>query len=260
MRIFEVYKMEMYKMFKRKNSLILVIPSLLALLIILGYKSGAVKITSEEALVTAYSCLDFFGVIWSFLSGLGIIGILIILLASFQFSGEVNEGQIKMMVLRVGKREKIIFGKLLSMITMIVISIGLLFIVSTAGYYMFISSSDLGTGTFLGTISEKALIFSLLSTVITLIFLVTITYVIGVNMNMFMTFIITLVVMYVGKYLSGLENLKFMKYTSFFSERLDFLFNDFTNTLFIKGFLGSFLLIACVVFLGIMRFKKVDIR
>lgn len=101
MSLAQVIKTELYKNSRRKSSLMLFIPMLLAIVVTLGYVHGVIELNLITGDTGIYSCMDFVFIVWNVLSGLGIIGILLILFAAFQFSGEIERGQIKLMLLRI---------------------------------------------------------------------------------------------------------------------------------------------------------------
>lgn len=118
MEIWTIYKMEIIKTLKRKNSLILLIPSILIVVMAFGISTGGLTFTGEGLSNDGtFACLDFVTAMWGFFSTLGIWGILLILVTAFQFSGEITSGQIKMTLLRIGKRGPIIIAKFLALIT-----------------------------------------------------------------------------------------------------------------------------------------------
>lgn len=260
MTIFKIYKMELYKMLKRKTSFILMLPSILAIIVGIALKSGGLKITSTK---TVYSCMDYTLGIWTILTSIGIVGIFFILVSAFQWSSEVEHGQIKILMLRVGRRSNILIGKFIAMITSIALSIAMFIIVNIATYYIFIANSKFGNGSFLLKINGLTmgnLILSILCTLVTYAILVAITYCIGIRFNMMITFIVALIAMYAGRYISQIKDLMFVKYTSFYME------NSFLAGKSITGLDGmifvifSLILITSLMIISIKLFSKTDIK
>lgn len=209
MSFIQVVKTELYKNSHRKSSMMLFIPMLLAFLITFGYSQGFIKLNLTVGTTEAYSCMDFIFIVWNVLSGLGIMGILIILFAAFQFSGEIERGQIKLMLLRIGKRDTVIMGKYLSTV---IVTVGFILgvLVSIAvSYYLFIAHSSLGTGSFASTISGLSTLdicASLGLQILMYFILLSITFLVGLFANPFITFILTMVFMYAGNYLGSTAN------------------------------------------------------
>ena len=87
MEIWTIYKMEMIKTLKRKNSLILLIPSILVGIMAFGISTGGLTFTGDALSADGkFACLDFITTLWLFFSALGVWGILLILITAFQFS------------------------------------------------------------------------------------------------------------------------------------------------------------------------------
>ena len=87
MSLAQVIKTELYKSSRRKSSLMLFIPMLLAIIVTFGYAHGVIDLNLTTKGMRVYSCMDFIFIVWNVLSGLGIIGIVLLLFAAFQFSG-----------------------------------------------------------------------------------------------------------------------------------------------------------------------------
>lgn len=209
MNLLKVMKTELYKICHRKSSLMLVIPMLLVAVISWGYSKGVIKLNLTGSGDSAYSCMDFVFIVWTVLSGLGIMGILFILFAAFQFSGEIEHGQIKLMILRIGKRNSIILGKYLALLLMVCVTIMGTLVACAVSYYLLISSSEMGTGTFGATIGRVSTIdiFIMISLQILMYpVLIGLTFLIGLFANPFVTFVLTMLWLYVENYLAGTES------------------------------------------------------
>lgn len=209
MSLVQVIKTELYKNSRRKSSLMLFIPMLLASIVTLGYAHGVIELNLTTGSTGVYSCMDFVFIVWNVLSGLGIIGILLILFAAFQFSGEIERGQIKLMLLRIGKRSTVVWGKYLAAIIAAVIFVVGTILVCIGSYYLFVSGSSMGTGTFTSTMDGFSTINvwgSIALQVIMYLFLIGIAFLVGLFANPFVTFVLTIIIMYAGNYLAGAEN------------------------------------------------------
>jgi len=257
--------MELYKMSHRKNTWILFIPSLLVILIAAGVGSGAVKITSGYGgAQKLLSCLDFISFQWTFLYELGILGILIILLAAFTFSGEIEGGQIKLQLLRVGNRGKVLISKLLSVTSFILLAVLAFIVIISISYYVFIAKSPYGNGTFALSneigFTYSGFLLSLMGNCFTFIILSSITFLIGQRLNTFSSFICTLLLMYVSKYLCSLESFALRKYL------ISYMSNGFLTNSAIKvqdmfTFIGCTLLYVSVIMItAFTLFSRRDIK
>lgn len=258
MEVWAIYKMELIKTIKRKNSLILIIPSILALLMSFAISNGALTMTGGDLSAGGkFACLDFVSTLWAFFSGLGIWGILLILVAAFQFSGEIAGGQIKMILLRIGKRGQIILAKFLALLTLTLGAFILFTLVAGAGYYLFIADSSIGNGEFASMIKLSDLLAFILLSLLHLALFMALTFIVGLYVSPFIAFIAALISLFVLNYLIGSEAVGFMKYSAL----------SVSNQL-ISGN-GEYLLpalLSSVVMIGVLLgitgvlFKKVDIK
>lgn len=259
-----IYQTELYKMLRRRINLILLIPVLLALLIIIGYNSGnlVLGVVGEEN-TTLYSCLDFVMLVWTFISATGLYALLMILVAAYQFSGEIEQGQIKLMLLRIGNRSNLLVGKALALLTLTILSVLLFLGTIIAAYYVYLVPSNTVSGNFSVTMMDLQnyqVIGTVIASFISFLFFMILTYFIGVKGSPFMTFIITLVLMFITKTLVGIESLSFMKYTSFYLENQYMIGNQFSSSNVLIAFIVTFFLIVFIFILAITRFNKIDIK
>lgn len=206
MSLAQIIKTELYKNSHRKSSLILFLPMVLTVIVTLGYEHGVIELNLITGGSGTYSCMDFVFIVWNVLSGLGI---LMILFAALQFSGEIERGQIKFMLLRTGNRATVVWGKYLATVMVTVVFIAGTLFVSIVSYYLFLSGSSIGTGTFASTIdgfSTMNIWGSIALQIIVYLFLTGVTFLAGMFVNPFVTFMLTLFVMYAINYLAGAEN------------------------------------------------------
>lgn len=264
MNLGQIYQTEIYKMSKRKINLMLLVPSLLALLITIAYGSGnlILGVVGEES-TTLYSCLDFLLLVWTFIAGTGLYAILMILVTAYQFSGEIEQGQIKMMLLRIGKRQNLLIGKALALLTLFILS-SLLFVVTVMGaYYLYLVPSEAATGTFNMTmmgLTNAHMFGTIITSLLGFIIFMMVAYFIGVKGSPFMTFIITLVFMFIVKSIATMESFSFMKYTSFYLENQFMMGSSLNTSSIITGVIGTLVLVSALFMLTIVRFNKVDIK
>lgn len=262
MDFIRIVKTELYKNFHRKSSLMLFIPILLTIIIAFGFSKGAIKLNLTTGDVEAYSCMDFVFIIWNVLSGLGIIGLLFVQFAAFQFSGEIEHGQIKLMLLRISKRKDVVIGKYVSSAIVCVISIIGTLAASVLSYYIFVARSEFGTGSFhasiaglstleiVGTVGLQLLIYMIL---------IGITFLIGIYAGTFITFIMTIVAMYMINYLAGTETFAAKLLPNYWSNHL--ALNETIPATGIIGTLGfTGLLLTGILTVIVRGFNKRDIR
>lgn len=262
MGVLSVYKMELYKAFKRKNTWMLIIPGVLAVLVALGVGSGVLELSADGQGVSAISCMDFVQLTWGLLTGLGIWGILMILLAAFQFSGEISDGQIKMALLRTGKRRDVVIGKYLAVLTVILVFLAVFFLVCIAGYYVFVANAAVGSGVFApsGGVSIGNMSLSLGCDLLNYAILIALTFLIGIYAGPFITFIVVLVVMFAANYMAGLESLKFMQYTPIYVSGQLLTGGGLTEGHVIAFLACTILTIGVIMGLTLRLFRKTDVK
>lgn len=258
MEVWTIYKMELIKVIKRKNSLILVIPSILALLMSFAISNGALTMTGGDLSSGGkFACLDFISTLWAFFSGLGIWGILLILVAAFQFSGEIAGGQIKMILLRIGKRGQIILAKFLALLTLTLGAFVLFTLVVGIGYYLFIADSNIGSGNFSSAIKlSDLLVFVFLSLLHLALFMV-LTFIVGLYLSPFIAFITVLISLFIVNYLIGSGAISFMKYSALAVSNQ--LISGNGDHLF-PALLSSVVMIGTLLSITAFLFKKIDIK
>lgn len=262
MSLLQVMKTELYKNCHRKSSLMMFIPMLLSIVITFGYSRGIIALNLTAGSVDAYSCMDFVFVVWNVLSGLGIMGILLILFAAFQFSGEIERGQIKLMLLRIGRRSTVVMGKYLSTVLAAAAAIAGTLLACIVSYYVFVSNSAMGTGTFGAAIeglSSGDIMASIVLQMLVYIILIGITFLAGLFANPFITFVLTIIVMYAVNYLAGSSSFLSRLLPSYWSNQL--MMNGSVPVLQTVGSVCfAVLLTACVIGISILLFQKRDVK
>ena len=258
----QVIKTELYKNTHRKSSFILLIPMILAVLISFGYAQGFIKLNLTVGAGGRYSCMDFVFIVWNVLSGLGIMGILLILFAAFQFSGEIEHGQIKMELLRIGKRRTVVAGKYAAVMIVAAVTIAGTILACMASYYLFVSNSSLGYGTFVSTIenlSTLEIVVSMLLQAVIYFALTAVCFLIGIKTGPFVTFILTMVIMYTVNYMAGVENTVAKFIPSYWGNQL--MVNGNVPWMQIAlSVVTSLLFSALLLFLMVYVFSKKDIK
>ncbi|MGM0340715.1 ABC transporter permease [Enterococcus sp. AZ007] len=259
MELWMIYKMELIKIMKRKNSLILVIPAILAFIMAFGISTGGLTMTGDATSNNGtFACLEFIGTLWMFFSGLGIWGILLILVAAFQFSGEIASGQIKMTLLRIGKRGRVIFGKFLALMTVVAGAFALFTLSALGSYYLFIANSSLGNGNFASaTVTVSGLAASVGFIYLHLALFMALTFLAGLYMSPFIAFITALIGLFAVNYLINSNAFTFVKYSAL-SVSNNLIAGDAEYLL--PALLSSFLIIGCLLAISSLLFKRVDIK
>lgn len=264
MSLFQIYKMELYKMSKRKSSIILLIPSMLAVLIAFGMKSGFVQMNAAgRTAAVSISCMDYTSLIFSMMADLDIIGILIIIIAAFELSGEIERGQIKIELLRIGRRSKIILCKYLAVITAVICAVAIFTVIVMCTYYLLVSNSKYGNGIFSSTIkgvTDTAIFMSITCKMVDYFFIISIAYLTGIFFSPFITFVITLIMMYAENYMANITSFKFMHYMPSYMSSQIMSGKQFTDGHMTAFAACAILLISVIIGLTMMIFKRQDIK
>lgn len=259
MEIWTIYKMEMIKTLKRKNSLILLIPSILVVILAFGISTGGVTFTGGTMNTNGtFACLDFVSAMWAFFNTLGIWGILLILVAAFHFSGEISSGQIKMTLLRIGKRGSVIFAKFLTLVTTAVSAFALFTLIACGSYYLFIAESSIGNGKFASAMIDLPNMLMMIGFILLhLALFMAVTLLAGLFLSPFIAFILSLVSLFAVNYLINANAFDFTKYSAL----------SVSNHLlggqaeyFVSALLSSLMIIALLIALTAQFFKRVDIK
>lgn len=259
MEIWTIYKMEMIKTLKRKNSLILLIPSILVAIMAFGISTGGLTFTGDALSADGkFACLEFITTLWLFFSALGVWGILLILITAFQFSGEISSGQIKMTLLRIGKRGPIVFAKFLALLTTTFGAFALFTLTAGGSYYLFIANSDVGNGNFSSsTIDLPTVIATIGFIFLHLALFMAVTLLIGLFLSPFIAFIFSLVSLFAVNYLINTNALELLKYSAL-SVSNNLIAGKSENV--VPALLISIVLIICLLLLTSLLFKRVDIK
>lgn len=259
MEIWTIFKMEIIKTLKRKNSLILLIPSILIVIMAFGISTGGLTFTVAVASGDGrFACLDFVTAMWSFFNTLGIWGILLILVTAFQFSGEISSGQIKMTLLRIGKRSPIIIAKFLALMTTALGAFSLFTLAAGGSYYLFVAESSIGNGNFSSSMIDLPNAAAMISFIfLHLTLFMAVTLLAGLFLSPFIAFIISLVSMFTVSYLINTNAFELTKYSALSVS--NHLISGKSEYL-LPAFLSSLLVITLLLILTSLLFKRVDIK
>lgn len=189
-----IIKVELYKMYKRKVFIALLILSSFSLLYALGvfFDWGFVEISGRIDLITFYT------VMWSLLMMLGIPMIMFSFYASSMLGGEIQEGQILLELNGAKSRKKLVVGKFTAIVLVIGLCYVLNFLLSSLFYVLFIASTEVGSTAFFAFQSyHLVLVMKSLSGFLLLIFLAALSLVFSIRFGVFRSVIFGLVI-YMG--------------------------------------------------------------
>lgn len=150
MKLYQVYKEELFKILRKPITLIL----LVALILPLFYGISIVTNAKHVIVQGDFDAILFASVNWNMLTMTGIPEILFALITTHIFAYEMERGQIRLLYLRVCNRKKILIAKMLAMLTMMLLFYVVFYLWCFAVYYIFIVQTPLGNGMFLSAVSS----------------------------------------------------------------------------------------------------------
>lgn len=259
MEIWTIYKMEIIKTLKRRTSLILLIPAILVMVMSFGVSTGGLTFTGDALSSDGkLACLDFVTTIWAFFNTLGIWGILLILVTAVQFSGEITSGQIKMTLLRIGKRGPIIVAKFCALLTTTFGAFVLFTLSAGAGYYLFVADSTMGNDSFASSMIDLPNMLAMIGFIfLHLALFMAVTLLAGLFLSPFIAFIISLVSLFALNYLITTNAVDLLKYSALSAS--NHLLAGQTAE-WVPALLSSLVIIACILTLTSLFFKRMDIK
>lgn len=198
MTTLRVFRTECYKIFHRRQSLLLLLPALVALVMVLGYSRGIItlRVTTAGAQAGA-TLLDVVFMVWSVENGLGLVGLLCVLFAALAFAGERENGQIKLALLRIGKRRDVVLGKFLAVVCACLGSILLLLAATALGHLLFAPEGQrLLAGASIYGLTPLTFAENLALNLLELLMLLALTFFVGCFCGPFAAFALTMVALY----------------------------------------------------------------
>ena len=255
-------KAELYKTISRKSTLILLIPAVLSLIITVGVRSGALELTLASGENGTLSCMDYLFLNWTVLSSLGITGIIILLFSSFTFSGEIERGQIRLCLLRTGKRSGVLLSKYLASSAASLCSILAALTCTVISYYTLIAGTSLGNDRFhssaIGLGTGEILACIGLGLVMYLLW-IAISFLIGLFCGPFVTLILSAVFLCAGNYLASRETVFSKFLPAYWGNQL--LTGGWDSPVPAAASTFFLLLLVCLILgTAIWRFNRMDIR
>lgn len=198
MTTLRVFRTECYKIFHRRQSLLLLLPALVALVMVLGYSRGIITLSVTTAGAQAgATLLDVVFMVWSVENGLGLVGLLCVLFAALAFASERENGQIKLALLRIGKRRDVVLGKFLAVVCACLGSILLLLAAAALGHLLFAPEGQrLLTGASIYGLTPLTFAENLALNLLELVMLLALTFFVGCFCGPFAAFALTMVALY----------------------------------------------------------------
>jgi len=146
MRFYQIYKIEMFKLMKKRVTWVL----LICLVLPLFYGVSIVGNASHIMVQGEFDALTFASINWNMLTMTGVPEILFALIAANTLASELEKGQLRQLVIKVCNRQRLVIAKATALISLMFLSYIIYCLFSIAIYYIFIVQTPLGTGEFLG--------------------------------------------------------------------------------------------------------------
>lgn len=197
MTTLRVFRTECYKIFHRRQSLLLLLPALVAFVMVLGYSRGIITLSVTTAGAQAgATLLDVVFMVWSVENGLGLVGLLCVLFAALAFASERENGQIKLALLRIGKRRHVVLGKFLAVVCACLGSILLLLAAAALGHLLFAPEGQRLAGASIYGLTPLTFAENLALNLLELVMLLALTFFVGCFCGPFAAFALTMVALY----------------------------------------------------------------
>jgi len=200
MRILDISKIEFYKILKKRLSLVM-----LATLFIPIFYTFSTVTDADLLQMMPSGALDYCFAQWDLLGMTGLFQVLFSLITVSAFASEIEKGQLKLTVFRLGGRKKIVYAKVLALVAFMLMCYLIFMLFSLLCYYLFVTHTAYGTGEFVSAAVRQIGIsrfligglFPMMDTLITagIVFLFSLRYKTGICFMLAIGTSVTLLVM-----------------------------------------------------------------
>lgn len=257
-----MYRIELFKLLRKKDVYWVLIFTLFPLLygILLYFNSPIVvlKGANDEAFMA--SGAEMAHILWSLGGITGIPYILFAIMGANSLSRELETGQMNMILTRTTKRDKVILSKFFALSTIVFLYSIVYYIINVINYHVFFDLTKYSANVFFSDVFEISLISILLNNLEYILY-ITIALFIGIFLNNYQTFFVSIAMMIPFKLLDYIDNLKFMS-PSYIKE-IDRFKNLSLLDLTLKTIssVGIMVLyISILLIITIYKFKRIDVK
>jgi len=251
------YYIELYKLFRRKDVFwSLLISVSLPLLFGLLAKVGSKMLTIEgEFSATSYAII-----ILGLLKDLFLFYFIFIIFTSSIFAGELEKGNLSLLLIRSESRIKIFLSKVLALLTVLIVLIFSIILSGIISYYIFLYNTKFATKEFLGKVAPLYDPFLLIFEIALLIMIVIL---LSLFFNVYKTSLLSIGLIIIMKVLERVDKIKAFIPTYLANTTVLSNIYKTKHELLIKviknaGFLSIY--IAIVFILALNYFKKMEIK
>lgn len=184
MKIYQIYKEEVFKILRKPITLVL----LTALILPMFYGISIVMNAKHVIVQGDFDAVLFASVNWNMLTMTGVPEIVFALITTHIFAYEMERGQIRLLYLRVCDRKKILLSKMLAMLTEILVFYVIYYLWCFVIYYLLMVQTPLGNGKFLSSISSLQYMVMDLIYLIQIMIVCNLVFLLGLRFKAFVSF------------------------------------------------------------------------
>lgn len=199
------YYIELYKLFKRKDvfwSLLISIFVPLLFGLLAKTESDILTISGEK-----FSAIQYAIMMFGFLKSLFLFYFMFIIFTSSTFAGELEKGNLSLLLVRSENRVKIMLSKVLALLTVLMVFIFFVILSGIISYYIFLYNIKFATNEFLGKEYLRFLYMPLLS-IFEIALLIMITMLLSLFFGVYKTNLLSIGLIILMKVLEKVDKIK----------------------------------------------------
>ncbi|MDP9749888.1 MULTISPECIES: ABC transporter permease [Thermoanaerobacter] len=199
------YYIELYKLFKRKDvfwSLLISIFVPLLFGLLAKTESDILTISGEKFSAFQYAIMMF-----GFLKSLFLFYFMFIIFTSSTFAGELEKGNLSLLLVRSENRVKIMLSKVLALLTVLMVFIIFVVLSGIISYYIFLYNTKFATNEFLGRQYLTFLYMPLLS-IFEIILIIAVTMLLSLFFGIYKTNLLSIGLIILMKVLEKVDKIK----------------------------------------------------
>lgn len=225
MKTTKLINLELYKIIKRKESILLFGMLLLPILYGFGFKSGSSNFQYNGTGLV--SCLDWLRIMTSMVSQISIFYIFMSIISVRSLSTEIEDSSIHLYIHRVNDRKKIYFSKFMALFIYSIVCY-LAFIVFSIGcYYVLMKDvTNISSNTFFATIFSAECIMSVVEIYFSFIFMISLSLLLSTYFKPLVCVAITLLEHIVSLFVSQLPYVCYISPWFYNNKMTDNMFPD----------------------------------
>ncbi len=203
------YKIELMKLMKRKDTLLLLLMPIMSLFYSIGYASGVAEITyTGDATLDAFS---FVATMTQMVHAVFIFYIFLAFIVARSLSSEIEDKSMLFYLPRLKSRVTIYYAKTLSLVTVVLISLVFFIAVSLWSYYGFlITRADVANGLLFAVDEILSNLAAILCFAYILVFSITLLLALSTRLKLFLALSVYILVIIVFAYVWQFEAIQYL--------------------------------------------------